>query len=165
MKTILAIQPTGRHLGYAVLEGPNLVAQGTKFLTYNRPLPYRVHQVAMPFFRSLVEQYQPDIVILPTPTKALGTTKNRFLRALRIEVIRRPVSTHSISRHDIQQTFEPFLRKPRPSKDLIMRLLTRWFPQLASFLPAERRAWDSTDYWVYMFDAVSLAITFLHHDA
>ncbi len=165
MRTILAIQPTGRHLGYAVLKGATLVAFGTKFLTYNQRLPYRIHQVAMPFFRTLIEQQNPDIVIVPVPTRPVGSTKNRFLRALRVELIRRPLTIQSFSRRDIQQAFEPFLKKPRPSKDAIMTLLTRWFPKLATFLPVARRAWDSADYWVYMFDAVSLAVTFLHHDA
>ena len=119
----------------------------------------------MPLFRSLVERHSPDMIVLPPPNNAAGTGRNRFLRALKIELARQPhVVTTSFSRRDIQATFGELLNMERPNKDVTMQALVKWFPKLLPYLPKPRRAWDSEDYWVPMFDAVSLAVTYLHHN-
>ena len=164
MKVILAVQPDGRQIGYAVFRGATLVDHGAKSLGFNRPLAQRLHRISVPFFRSLVERHNPDMIVLPPPNKMAGTGRNRFLRALTIELARQPNVVTSFSRRDIQATFGTLLNMERPSKDVTMQALVKWFPKLLPYLPKPRRAWDSEDYWVPMFDAVSLAVTYLHHD-
>ena len=112
----------------------------------------------MPFFRSLVEHHNPDMIVLPPQNNMAGTGRNRFLRAMTIELARQPNIVTSFSRRDIQAAFGTLLNMERPNKDVTMQALVKWFPKLLPYLPKPRRAWDSEDYWVPMFDAVSLAV-------
>jgi len=164
MKTILAIQPDARQIAYAVFKGATLVNRGTKHLAFRKPLRQRTYQTAVPYFRGLVERYDPDVVILPSPTTTPDTARNRVLRGIRYESTRNRYSLANVSRTDIRKTFKSFLKVGRVNKDSIMRLLSKWFPELLEFLPKPRRLWESPNYWVPMFDAVSLAVTYLCHN-
>jgi len=161
MRTILSIQPDGQRLGYAVFKDASLKAFGTKNLGKGT-LGHRIHRIAMPFFRSMVREHEPDLIVLPHPTVRRGTGRNRFLRALRYELDRAPCATKSISRNEIKLSFGSVLKLKRPSKDRIMKALAEWFPNLLLYLPKPRRSWEPQDYWYRMFDAVSLAVTYLH---
>jgi hypothetical protein len=164
MKTILALQPDARQVGYAVFKEGTLTNWGAQYLGSSTPLPQRVHRIAMPFFRTLLDRHAPDVVVLPHPTKIFGTARNRFLRAIRYELARAPGTVTSFGRREIQHSFKELLNVEKINKDQIMRALVKWFPELLRYLPKPRRLWDSEDYWTPMFDAVSLAITFLHNN-
>jgi hypothetical protein len=163
MTTILAIQPEARQIGYAVFEGAALIDWGTKTLGV-AGIPERVNRVALPLFRSLVDYHEPGVVVLPRPTKAGGTIRNQFLVEIRYELSNHGPSLASFSRNQIQGCFKAFLRSERPTKDRIMRLLVAWFPELRGALPRPRKPWESQDYWVPMFDAVTMAVTWLHYN-
>jgi hypothetical protein len=163
MKTVLSIHPSARQLGYAVFQDTTLVDRGAKHLAY-KPLRQRTYQIAVPFFRSLIERYDPDVVVFPNPTKLPNTARNRFLRAMKYERAHHRSSVSNIARKDIRQTFKLFLHAREVNKDSIMLLLTKWFPELLEFLPKPRRIWETPGYWVAMFDAVSLAVTYLHQN-
>jgi hypothetical protein len=164
MKTVLAFQPSAWQLGYAVFKDSSLVERGAKHLAFLKPVRQRTYRVAVPFFRGLVEKYSPDIIVFPNPTKTPDTARNRFLRAMKYEKVHHQYFVVSIGRKDIRQTFKVFLKTERVNKDSIMLLLTKWFPELLEFLPKPRRIWETPAYWVSMFDAVSLVITYLHHN-
>jgi hypothetical protein len=163
MKTVLAIQPTAWQLGYAVFKDTTLIDRGAKHLALI-PLRQRTFRIAVPYFRSLADKYDPDVVVFPNPTKTRDTARNRFLRAIKYEKVHKRYSVTNIGRRDIRQTFRLLVKAGRPNKDSIMLLLTKWFPELLEFLPKPRRIWETPGYWVSMFDAVSLAVTYLHQN-
>jgi len=160
MKTVIALQPEARQIGYAVFEGKDLIDWGTKSIG-SVPVAKRVYTVALPFVRSLIERHQPDLIVLSQPTDNPTTVRTRFLRAVRYESCRQPQKLCFFSRRAIHKAFQPFLQSKRVNKSLIMQLLARWFPELRRSLPRPRRLWESQDYWVSMFDAIALGITHL----
>ena len=160
MKTVIALQPETRQIGYAVFEGKDLVEWGSKPID-SVSLNKRVYLVGLPFFRSLVERYEPDVVLLPEPTAHLMTVRNRFIRLVRLELIRKPRTFFTLSLSLLHNAFKPFLKSQRPNKYVIMNLLVHWFPELKRAFPQPRRLWQSQHYWVSMFDAVALVITHL----
>src|SRR6185295_7050689 len=99
--------------------------------------------------------------VLSKPTDNPTTVRSRFLRAVRYECCRQPQKLWFFSRRAIHMAFQPFLQSKRVNKSLIMQLLCRWFPELRRSLPRPRRLWESQDYWVSMFDAIALGITYL----
>ncbi len=163
MKTILAIQPTGQRIGFAILRGVTLKDQGIKVLGQGT-IGCRIHQRGMPFIRVLIEKHNPDVVVLPIPTEMPQTGRNRFLRALTYEHRRHQYQVVQFSRREIRAMFRHFLKPKLASKHRIMQLVTSWFPGLLEFLPRPRRAWDTANYWEPMFDAISFAITHLHNE-
>jgi hypothetical protein len=118
----------------------------------------------MPFIRNLVELHTPDVIVLPPRNNPAGTGRNRFLLALKIDLRFDRTTMATFSRYEIQKVFGSLIRQKRPSKDVTMGVLTKWFPELLRYLPRTRRIWDPQDYWISMFDAVSLAITYMHHN-
>jgi len=163
MITILAIQPKARQIGYAVFEGPELIDWGTKTLALVA-IPEGMNVVALPLFRELVNQHEPDVIVLPQPTKTSGTFRNEFMLAIRYELSNNKPALVSFTRSQIQACFKVFLQSERSSKDRIMQLLVTWFPELEASLPQPRKPWESQDYWVPMFDAVTMAVTWLHRN-
>jgi hypothetical protein len=160
MKTIIALLPETRQIGYAVFEGKNLVEWGSKPID-SVGLHKRVYLVALPFFRSLVNRYEPEVVVLPERMDNLTTVRSRFIRAVRYELIRKPRTLFAFSRHVLHNAFKPFLKSQRANKYTIMQLLVQWFPELRRAFPPPRRLWQSQRYWVSMFDAIGLVITYL----
>jgi len=145
------------------IQGTVLVDWGSKDLG-SGPLRDRIAEVGVPFFRTLVKWHEPAVIVLPTPTQVSTTARNRFLRAIRYESARYAHAVEGFGRHQVQETFKFALRSARPSKHPIMQVLVKWFPELTPSLPKPRRLWESQDYWAPMFDAVSLAVTYLHHN-
>jgi hypothetical protein len=160
MKTVIALQPEARQIGYAIFEGKELVEWGSKRID-SVPVERRAYVRALPFLRSLIERYEPDVILLPEPTAIPTTVRSRVIRAVRYELLRAPRQLLTISRHAIHIAFTPFLKAQRAGKESIMQVLVRWFPELKKLLPKPRRLWEPQDHWVSMFDAVALGITYL----
>ncbi len=153
MKTIIALQPEARRIGYAIFEEGRLIDWGSKYLE-SEPLRERINIIAVPFFKTIMAHYKPEVVVLPAPTKTFGTARNRFLRAIRYELVCQRATVSTYSRRDIQQRFKFIIRSERPNKHSIMQVLVKRFPELLRFLPKPRRRWESEDYWTPMYDAV-----------
>ena len=163
MNTVLAIQPEARQIGYAVFEGTDLIDWGCKNLP-SVNLERRTAECALALFRSLISRHEPDVVVFPVRTETPWTARNRVLRVVRTELEGEPMVLKSFSRQEIRECFKCFLGF-QPTKQQIMHLLSRWFPELETLVPRARRPWESQDYWVSMFDSVALAVTFLHNNA
>jgi hypothetical protein len=161
MKTILAIQPATLHVGYAVFEDTMLVDFGSKSL---RSGPRRVRDPsrARLIFRRLVDQCEPDVIILPKPNKCTAA-RRRFLREIQSDLTVYPHHVVTFGWREIQQTFKSVLSRKYPNKYSIMQVLAKSFPELHLRLPKPRRMWDAEDHQTPMFDAVALVITHLHH--
>lgn len=162
MKTILAISPNTRRLGYAIVRGAQLTDSGQKYLGVRTQF-HRIHRVGRPFLRSLVARHCPVVIITAKLRKQSNTAGNRLLQAIKRDLVKRGPPVVTFSRKDIRSAFAALTASQRPSKDTIMRVLAKWFPELEEYVPPRpRRAWDAQDHWTALFDAVSLAITYLH---
>jgi hypothetical protein len=72
----------------------------------------------------------------------------------------RMAATVTFSRRQIRKTFSAGGQASVSKHSIILKLI-RWFPTLERSQPFRRRIWDAEDYWTPMFDALSLAVTFL----
>ncbi|MBI1974314.1 MAG: hypothetical protein HYS51_00420 [Candidatus Zambryskibacteria bacterium] len=148
MKTILAMQPENRHVGYAVFEENRLVDWGSKELS-RIPLSDRNDKVTAPLFRSLVRRYEPSIVVLPPPAGIPEAFRSQFVRTVREESIEHSIEITAFSREDISECFRSLCKLERVNKEMIMHALVRWFPELKSCLPKPRRPWERQDHSGY----------------
>ncbi|HEY2381418.1 MAG TPA: hypothetical protein VGK48_09605 [Terriglobia bacterium] len=160
MNTILAIQPESRQIGYAVFEGRALIDWGSKDLT-SKPIGERNEIFAAPLFERLIHRFEPDVLVVPKPTRTSGSVRNLMLR-----MVHRAVNTYafgvvSYSLTDIVSAFKDRIGDARPNKDNIRAVIVREFPELGGLQPRPRGRSDPEDFRVPMFDAIALAITFL----
>ena len=150
---VLAVFPSTRGFGYAVMEGPNsLVDWGVKAV--------RSHQKnlgSLKRVRELVTFYRPDVVVLE------DYDGHGSRRAKRIRVLINLVAAHateeripiaSYSRSEVRACFG------LTTKRGIAEALVREFPELEPRLPPVRRIWMSEDVRMSIFDAAALAMTF-----
>ena len=153
---VCAIAPTTRGFGFAVMEGESsLLAFGSKRVNGNK------NARSMDKIAKLIKYYRPDVVVLPD----VNATDAR--RADRIKTLQRIIVdlTHSqklkavvISGKRVRQTL---LGNPKGTKHEVAAAVGARFPnELSSLLPPKRRAWDSEDRRMDMFDAVGLAVAF-----
>jgi hypothetical protein len=159
MNTTLGIQIDSRQLGYAVFEGGALIDWGIKDLRLRKKR--MTAGTALPLFGKLIDQYQPDVVVLPTRTRNPNSARSRFLEAIKLELARSTYKPVIYGRREIREALGPLIKAKSPSKYPIMKALVGWFPELQGVLPKPRRRWDPEPYWTPVFDAVSLAATYL----
>ncbi len=155
-RTILALDPGLRDLGFAVLRGPRLVAAGVRPL---RLLPRsRRHAEARRLVADWIRAYRPRVLVLeatyrhPVPGFAalhcLARASRRIARTARIE----------IAEYAPQTVRKAIVGSGRATKrETALAVATR-FPQLRVHLTQDRR-WKEC-YFLNLFDAVALA---LHH--
>jgi hypothetical protein len=150
---VLAIDPTSKGIGFAVLEGPRqLVAWGVKHAAANRECLQRA--------TALIHQYQPDALVVertdvrgcrrrPRALELIGDildlSKGRRVRA-------RWVSRREMLRHFAMSGFAT-------KRDVAVALSVR-FPELCRYLPPERKPWMSEDERMSIFDALAFGLAF-----
>jgi hypothetical protein len=153
---ILAIAPTSRGFGYAVMEGPNLLrAFGNKTILRNK------NSRTLFWAARFIRLYQPGILLLPD-VNAADTH-----RAGRIKVLHRQIGTlarkHKLKLKlvTITKVRERLTGNRKGTKQAMAEALAACFPdELQSRLPPKRRPWMSEDPRMDIFDAVGLAAAF-----
>jgi Holliday junction resolvasome RuvABC endonuclease subunit len=151
---VLAISPSTRGFGYAVLEGEqSLVDWGVKHVEADK----NARCVAK--VKELIDQYQPDIMALQDHTKKDSRHSIR-IRTLSRQIIalasKQNVRFILFSRDQVERLFTP---NGKGTKHGRAELLSARFPsELGYRLPPKRRPWMSEDYRMDMFDAVALAL-------
>ena len=153
-RTILALDPGLRELGFAILSGPKLVTSGVRPL-YLTPTRQRVAEA-----RRLVVQwlaaYKPDMVILErTYAHPTGTFDqvHRLAVALRQTASRRGFRTATYPPQTVRKAI---VGNGNAEKHEIARVLSARFPALRVFLTQDR-IWK-TRYFQNLFDALALAV-------
>lgn len=155
IRRVLAVHPTGKGLGFAVLEGPErLIDWGTR-RALNVSDESCLTQVA-----ALMDQYHLDLVVVED-VKARGCRRSARMRELIGEIRnlarKKRVRSHALSRRAVRDTFSSH---NVVTKHRIATRITDWFPELATKLPPPRKPWMSERYNMQIFDAVSLGLTF-----
>ncbi|MFZ6016829.1 MAG: hypothetical protein ACOYU0_04290 [Nitrospirota bacterium] len=150
---ILALDPANRGFGFAVLEGlERLIDWGVKEARENR------NDRCLCKVRDLVEQYQPDVVVVEAPE---GSRRGRRVKNLIKRIIhlasKRKIKVCCFSRQKIREAFSQY---GAYTKHQIATAIAERFPELSPRLPPFRKPWMSEDYRMAIFDAVSFALTF-----
>jgi Holliday junction resolvasome RuvABC endonuclease subunit len=152
---VLAIDPSVRGLGFAILEGPNqLIDWGVKETKTDKK------RRSLKLVDELIEQYRP-IVIVVEDYEAKGSRRCRRVKALIADIsklaAKKRVKVRKFSRLKVKQTFSG---AGASNKYEIAVAIANRFPELAPRLPRFRKPWMSEDYRMSIFDAVGLGIIF-----
>lgn len=154
---ILAIAPTTRGFGFAVLEGvESLVDWGVRRIEGDNK-----NSQALTKVKALITQCQPGLVVLQD-----ASAKNSR-RAPRIKLLTKRIialaKSHKIRVKlcSFEKTRQIFFADGKGTKHVLAEILVNRFPgELTAFLPPKRRAWASEDSHMGIFDAVALAVAF-----
>lgn len=152
---VLAVSPSTRGFGFAVIEEPNeLIDWGVKETKQDKNAQCRT------LVGKLIDYYQPDVFVVEE-WKAKDTQRRARIRALLEELSKlaavKKVQTRSISRAAVRKVFSP---SEAFTKQQIAITIASHFPELERQLPPNRKPWMPEDYRMSIFDAVSLALSF-----
>ena len=147
----LAIAPSTRGFGFAVLEGEKLVDWGVKPVTGNK------NARSLAKAEELLALYQPALLVLED---AESTRRSRRIRKLHTQLValakQHKVKVKVLTRAKVRATF--FAEGEGTKHALATILAERFTEELQFRLPPKRRAWTSEACGMGIFDAVALAI-------
>lgn len=152
---VLAVDPGSRSLGYAVFEGPDLLVDwGIKNARRDKK------RLNLAIVMALVSRFKPDVLVAEDcghrssrrSRRIRQLMKDMFLMVRKAGVKRCAVSLAAVRRH--------FATHDAKGKHAIAQAIAERFPGLASYLPRRRKAWQTQDPSMDIFDAVALALTF-----
>src|SRR5262245_53799223 len=154
---LLAIDPSTRGFGFAVLEKPNrLIDWGVKETKTDKK------KRSLKLIADLIEQYQPSVIVVEDYA-AKGSRRCGRVRELIGHISKlaseNKIKVKSFSRIKVKQAFA---ESGAPNKYEITRAIAKRLPELASRLPRFRKPWMSEDYRMSIFDAVAFGVTFFH---
>jgi hypothetical protein len=153
---ILAITPSTRGFGFALLEGPDtLVDWGVKTVKGDK------NAQSLAKVEEMIAHYQPGVLVLEDtsskPFRRSGRIRTLGKRLITLAATRK-VSVALFSREQVRRVF---FADGRGTKHALAEILAQKFPEeLGSRLPPKRRPWMSEDYRMGIFDAVALVLVF-----
>jgi hypothetical protein len=153
---VLAVFPSTRGFGYAVLEGSrSLIDWGVK----SARCPHK-NLESIQKIRELLAFYRPDVLVLEDyegPSSRRAKRIRTLINLVAAHAAEKEMSTAFFSRAAVRACFG------LTTKRQIAEAIARRFPELEPRLPPVRRIWMSEDRPMGIFDAVSLAVTFFHN--
>jgi len=157
---VLALDPSSRGTGFAVLEGPELLIDwGVKAPAKEDKNAHAIQQVA-----ELAEFYSPDVIAVEDYA---GKGSRRCLRIQQLLktigdlAVQSGFTSYSYSRSVVKKVFTQY---GAFNKHQIAAAIASQFPELAPWMPPVRKCWMSEDYRMSIFDAVAFALTFFHFE-
>jgi Holliday junction resolvasome RuvABC endonuclease subunit len=156
-RRVLAIDPTTKGFGFAVMEGPeSLIDWGVKEVKDNKDACC-LKQIA-----NLIVHYEPDVIVVEDYA-AKGCRRCQRVRLLIRDTFKlaleKKIKIHSVSRRAVRAAFSQF---GAHTKHEIASAIVKRFPELAPRQPPYRKPWMSEDDRMSIFDAVALALTFFY---
>jgi Holliday junction resolvasome RuvABC endonuclease subunit len=151
---ILAIAPSTRGFGFAVLEGQeSLVDWGVKTVNTDK------NSQSLTKVKEMITHYQPGALVLEDAS-AKGSRRSPRIRKLSRQIIKmaatRKVSVKLFSRDQVMKTF---ITDGQGTKHALAEIIAKRFPEeLGSRLPPKRKPWMSEDSRMNIFDAVALVL-------
>src|SRR5262245_39769622 len=157
-KRVLAIDPSTRGFGFAILEGPErLIDWGVKETKTDKK------NRSLKLIADLIDQYQPSVVVVEDYVSK-GSRRCGRVRELIEDIsklaVKRKVKVRRCSRLKVRRAFS---ESGASNKYEIAIAIANRFPELAPRLPRFRKPWMSEDYRMSIFDAVGFGLTFLLH--
>jgi Holliday junction resolvasome RuvABC endonuclease subunit len=151
---ILAIAPSTRGFGFAVLEGQEtLVDWGVKTVNSDK------NKQSLAKVKELVAQYQPGVLVLEDAS-AKDSRRSPRIRKLCQQIIKtaanRKISVALFSR---DQVMKSYITDGQGTKHALAEIIAKQFPEELGFrLPPKRKPWMSEDSRMNIFDAVALVL-------
>jgi Holliday junction resolvasome RuvABC endonuclease subunit len=149
---VLAVTPGTRHLGYAVLEGDELVRFGVKSFPGRKRCPTFLSG-ACAFLETLQRTYRPHVLAIELTFYAqarMSPLLNKLVDAVRRWARRRHLKPCPY----LPTVVKERLCEGRPTRDHLAQSVVVRYPYLAPFYTRRR----SASYWRQLFDAVGLGI-------
>ena len=151
---ILAIAPTARGFGFAVLEDEEtLVDWGIKATTGDK------NAKSLENVDALIDHYHPEVLVMENHN-AKGSRRALRIRKLSEEIIalaaKRRVKVTLFTQKQIKKVFFP--KKPGTKYQVATLLTKRFSEELGNRLPPKRKPWMSEDSRMDIFDAVALVL-------
>jgi hypothetical protein len=148
---VLAFYPHARGFSYVVFEGPlSLVDWGMSDVSAKRKTPMCLRRLAL-----LLDQYRPDAVVIREMPQGrlakLSEAITKLVESQRIVVA-------AVSRDRIREAFAAL---GSPTRYAIVQAIAKQIPVLGPYVPPVRKIWYGEDRRMGLFDAASLALTFL----
>jgi Holliday junction resolvasome RuvABC endonuclease subunit len=153
---VLAIAPSTRGFGFAVLEGEEtLVDWGATEVKHDK------NAETLAKVERLVVHYQSDVLVLPDAFNK-NSRRSPRIKSLCQEIATlaetRKIKVKTISNEQVRKSL---LGTAEATKHAIAEMLAKRFQaELGSSVPPKRRPWTSEDRRMDIFDAVGLALTF-----
>jgi Holliday junction resolvasome RuvABC endonuclease subunit len=153
----LAVDPTCRGFGFAVLEGPErLLDWGVAHARKNK------RDRCLARIAELIQRYEPTVIVAEDGTGKGSRRCPRVLRLLR-DVRKLAAKNHIVMRSfPRSKVWRTFAEGEALTKHQIAKLIAARFPELAPRLPPFRKPWMSEDDRMSIFDALAFALTFFH---
>lgn len=151
MTRILAIDPTTRGIGFAVLENDPLLLVDWGVLTCREGLKKR----CLGRLANLIERYRPDVLVCEEIQARHSSGRKRFNEWIRQLVTSMGLPMKTVTREDVQLHFFQY---GATTKEEIAKVVAESFPELRSQLPTHREQWMSEDYRMSVFDALTIAL-------
>jgi Holliday junction resolvasome RuvABC endonuclease subunit len=151
---VLAIDPSPRGFGFAVMEGPQrLIDWGTKGVNGDK------NRQSLKHVAELIERYCPDVIVIEDcqHKSARRTVRVRNLLNDIVLIASSKLRVRRIPRLTVKKTFT---QDGAGTKHQVATEIAKRFPELAPLLPPVRKPWMSEDNRMSIFDAVSLALTY-----
>lgn len=151
---ILAIDPTSRGFGFAVLEGPgHLVDWGIRWVRRKNPA------VRPDVFSDLLRLYRPERLIVEDCSDGACRRRIRARRFIAQLVAVAVASDLAVSYITIGSVHKLFGNHGKPTKHSTAKMVAEYFPELAPRLPPKRKPWMSETERMAIFDAVAFGMT------
>jgi Holliday junction resolvasome RuvABC endonuclease subunit len=153
---ILAIAPSTKGFGYAVLEGHRLLVNwGVKTVTGNK------NAGAVKKVKEMIAHYNPQVLVLED-TATEGCRRSPRIKALTKRLVEvgesRTINMALFSRTQVKRVI---LGGGRGTKHAVAESIAEWYPEELGFrLPPKRVDWKSEDSRMAIFDAVALALAY-----
>jgi hypothetical protein len=158
---VLGIVASSRGIGYAVMEGKNiLVDWGVKTVKGDK------NGRSLSKVANLIAHYKPNAIALED-TQSPGSRRRSRVQALTDEIVALAESEHlNVSRFSRKQlNFEFIKDRPETKHALAEYLASRFSEDLGVHLPPKRKCGMNEDCRMDIFDAVALAEHFLRSRA
>jgi len=149
-KRMLAIAPNHRGFGYVVFEGPErLVDWGVRHVEGDK------NKNSIAAVGELIGRYQPQVLVVEDINAKHCRRRERvrkLINELEEYTRERGLTVRRISQVKLKRAFLPLGIR---NKHQMARFIAARFPELARFVPSERKPWMSEDERMAIFDAAA----------
>ena len=156
-RRILALDPWTRAIGFAVLEGEELLCSGVRWLG-PVPLPDRLLVKGESFVQGLIEFYRPSAVVL-SKTDYPGSRRSKhvraFCRVIKELALAKRLRFVESAPNEVKSSLA---QGGKLNKHGIAVAVGKRFPELTDKVPSPRKPWESQDLRMSAFQAVALAL-------
>lgn len=152
---VLAIDPTSRGFGFAILEGPaTLVDWGVSEIHGRSP------GIALVKLTDLLKHYEPDVLVVEDCTDSSSRRGPRARRLIEAACGLAASMGVQTTRITITAVCELFDDQGAMTKHSIATVIADHVPSLAKRLPPKRKPWMSEAERMAIFDATAFGLTF-----